>query len=99
MQTRYDRGLLTHFDVILDDGLHVPLSNDATMSFLWPYLSRQDGLYIIEDLEHEMEIQARHWRGKFDQHHTPVLTVLQGISGSSNIAIFRKTLSSVHRYI
>ena len=66
------------FDVIIDDGLHTPLANDASMSFLWPYLSTNNGLYLIEDLDGHILEKAKHYRAKFDQRYTKVVLIAQG---------------------
>eukprot|EP00747_Dinoflagellata_sp_TGD_P180947 gnl/TRDRNA2_/TRDRNA2_34252_c0_seq1.p1 gnl/TRDRNA2_/TRDRNA2_34252_c0~~gnl/TRDRNA2_/TRDRNA2_34252_c0_seq1.p1 ORF type:complete len:413 (+),score=13.90 gnl/TRDRNA2_/TRDRNA2_34252_c0_seq1:59-1297(+) len=38
------------FDLIVDDGLHTPFAQRATMKALWPHL-RYGGLYVVEDLD------------------------------------------------
>lgn len=38
------------FDVVIDDGSHLPKSQQISFEFLWPYL-KHDGVYVIEDLE------------------------------------------------
>eukprot|EP00392_Amoebophrya_sp_AT5.2_P013664 g13793.t1 len=92
--TRWDRDAVPTFDIIIDDGLHVPLANDASMSFLWPYLSRNNGLYVIEDLDGHLTEQAAHYRAKFDQRFTPVMMIVQGTTVASNIIALRKTVRS-----
>ncbi|CAD7923890.1 unnamed protein product [Amoebophrya sp. A120] len=94
LETRWDRAELTTMDIILDDGLHVPLANDATMSFLWPYLNPKNGMYIIEDLDGHLSEQANHYRAKFDQRYTSVLMVVQGTTVASNIIAIKKTPES-----
>ena len=43
------------FDVVIDDGSHLPDHQIASMSLLWPYLSA-GGTYIVEDLH------TNYWR-------------------------------------
>ncbi|CAD7953243.1 unnamed protein product [Amoebophrya sp. A25] len=93
-QTRFERGELVQWDVIIDDGLHTPLANDASMSFLWPYLSRRNGLYLIEDLDGHLVEQASHFRGKFDQRFTKVILIAQGTTASSNVVAIQKSPGS-----
>merc|ERR1711879_307779 len=38
------------FDMILDDGLHTPLGQLATLRGVWPFL-RIGGTYVIEDVD------------------------------------------------
>lgn len=37
-----------YFDIIIDDGSHVPLHQLSSFNYLFPYLS-QHGIYVIED--------------------------------------------------
>lgn len=37
------------FDIILDDGSHLPEHQIASIEYLWPHLN-EEGIYIVEDL-------------------------------------------------
>ena len=39
------------FDLIIDDGSHIPEEQHAALDILWPYL-KDGGYYIIEDVPH-----------------------------------------------
>jgi O-antigen biosynthesis protein len=43
---------LPAFDVIIDDGAHVPQMQAVAFSFLFQHKLSADGVYVIEDMEH-----------------------------------------------
>lgn len=46
---------LPEFDVIIDDGAHVPQMQAATFVYLFQHKLSANGVYVIEDLEHSYQ--------------------------------------------
>jgi len=51
---------LPMFDVIIDDGAHVPNLQAVTFAFLFQHKLNSPGVYVVEDLEHSYQDWWRH---------------------------------------
>ena len=45
------------FDIVIDDGNHVPLAQQAALRAIWNYL-RQGGFYLVEDMSTAWPLQG-----------------------------------------
>ncbi len=62
---RFVASVGTTFDVILDDGSHVPRHQMSSLAILWPLLA-PGGVYIIEDIETSFWKKSRFYGYRFD---------------------------------
>ena len=73
----------TQFDIIIDDGSHVPTHQILTLESLWSLL-RPGGVYIIEDIETSYWKKSNIYGYNFDARHANMVTfatdLIQGIN-------------------
>lgn len=66
--TRDPSGEGAEFDIIIEDGLHAFVAQMMALKFFYPYVSRNAGVYIIEDVDEgswtEYEPNRELWKGR-----------------------------------
>ncbi len=71
------------FNVVIDDGSHVPEHQKLTLNYVWPMLA-EGGIYIIEDIETSYWNNSNIYGYSFNAKRTSVFKSLLGVIDAIN---------------